>query len=186
MYDGGMCRLAFLVLALGGCGSSGDFQVPAQPDGRMNLDLAVNNQFPPNDMTCFNTACGGCSSLARWDGAPVKVGDPCLWNGTWQCNGAQLGCSSTTCLACPQPVSGTACGADGHTIIELLNNSGTCVSYDFGSAISTCNHGAADACVATCTQSGGGYQCVAHCASDDGGGTGHVYAATDTCVTLAM
>ncbi len=176
------CLLAF---ALGAGCSSGDFQVPAQPDARMSLDLSATSNFPPADMTCFNTACGGCSSLASWDGTPVKVGDPCLWNGTWQCSGTQLACSSTTCLTCPQPVSGTVCGADGHSIVELVNGSGMCVAYDFNSAISTCNHNAADRCVATCAQSGGAYACAAHCVSDDGGGTGHVYSASDTCVTLA-
>ncbi|HZS36571.1 MAG TPA: hypothetical protein VFF06_07085 [Polyangia bacterium] len=183
-----MSRLASLVILCGafaGCGS-GDFEVPPQPDARMELDLAANTTFPPTDMTCFNTACGGCSSLANWDGTPVKVGDPCLWNGAWQCSGAQLACSSAACLSCPQTVSGTVCGADGHTILELVHNGATCTAYDLGSAISTCNHGASDACVGRCTQNGGSYDCVAHCASDDGGGTGHVYSAADTCVTLSM
>jgi hypothetical protein len=182
-----MWRVVGLVLvsAIGGCGG-GDFQVPAQPDGRMNLDLAVANNFPPDDMTCFNAACGGCSSLANWDGTPVKVGDPCLWNGTWQCSGTQLACSSAACLSCAKPVRGTACGADGHTIVELLTNGATCTSYDFGSAISTCNHQPADACVAECSiETDGSYTCVAHCASDDGGGTGLMHTAGETCASLA-
>src|SRR3954469_4414288 len=177
-------KLLFLSCALvvAGCGS--DFEVPAPPDARTELDLAVNMVTTPPDMSCFNTACGGCTSFANYDGTPTKVGDPCLWKGTYQCNGTSLKCSDAACPQCGSPMTGTVCGADHHTILEITN-SGSCQVYDFGSAIGVCNHGASDKCVGRCTQANGSYTCVANCASDDGGGTGCDYSATATCTSLA-
>ncbi len=178
-------RLIFAVLFTAACGG-GDFQVPPQPDARVSLDLSSNMNFPPADMTCFNTACGGCSALMNWDGTPTKVGDPCLWNGTYQCSGSTLTCSSNACPMCSTKQTGSICGADGHTIIELVNSTGSCVAYDLGSAIDRCNHGPSDKCQARCTAnaSAGTVDCAAHCLSDDGGGTGCDHTATETCNTL--
>jgi hypothetical protein len=174
-------------LASAGCGS--DFEVPAPPDGRVELDLAVTMTSTPPDMACFNTACGGCSTWATYAGVPAKAGDPCLWKGSYACSGTSLQCTGTACLACADtskhPV-GTVCGADGHTIIELTYTGTTCTAYDLGSAIGVCNHGAGDYCVQRCRGPVGNvYNCSANCASTDGGGTGCMHGATDTCESLA-
>ena len=179
-----------LVVACG-CGG-GDFQVPPQPDARVSLDLAVNTNSPSSDAACLSMVCGACSDRANWDGKPTAEGDPCNWNGTWQCNGASLQCSSGACLPCTQgsgaqPVTGTICGADGHTILELVYAGGSCAAYDFGSSIDVCNRKPNDGCVATCSKQGSGsFACVAHCLSDDGGTGGHPYSPTDTCQSLSM
>jgi hypothetical protein len=187
IYSRAMRSLAcLLALALPACGS--DFQVPAPPDARINLDLAVTTVSAPPDMSCFNTACGGCSDWANWDGTPSKVGDPCLWKGTYACSGTELKCSDTSCLACADTTKhavGTICGGDGHTIVELFYSGNTCITYDFGSAIDVCNHGAADRCLQRCSAVGNTYNCVAHCASDDGGGTGCAYQPNENCESLA-
>ncbi len=173
-----------LCVACAGCGSD-DFQSPAPPDARITIDLAVSQDHPPADLTCFNSACGGCSAWARFDGTPAAVGDPCLWKGTWQCMGTELTCMGAACPTCPGEMLGSVCGADGHTIIELSHSTATCVAYDFGSSISTCNHQPGDKCVGRCTKNAGGtYSCAAHCLSDDGGGAGCEHQATDTCDTL--
>ena len=138
--------VSVLALSVSGCGS--DFEVPAPPDARIDLDLAVS-PFPPAppDLNCFNTACGGCSAWANFDGTPAKVGDPCLYKGVYQCTGTSLVCSSTACLTCQSggktPV-GSVCGADGHTIVELQYTGTTCAAYDFGSSINVCNHGSGE------------------------------------------
>jgi len=184
-------RVLFLALVLApiaGCGS--DFEVPAPPDSRIELDLAVSPITTPPDMACFNTACGGCSKWANFDGTPAKVGDPCLYKGTYQCNGMSLVCSSTGCLTCQsggKTAQGTVCGADGHSIIELQYTGATCAAYDFGSAIGVCNHGSSDKCQQSCTGPDGNnvYHCVAHCVSDDGGGTGCAHTTGETCESLA-
>lgn len=190
VYNGAMrFSLLFITLSVLGCGS--DFEVPAPPDARIDLDLAVS-PFPPAppDLNCFNTACGGCSAWANFDGTPSKVGDPCLYQGVYQCTGTSLVCSSTACLTCQSggktPV-GSACGADGHTIIELQYTGTTCAAYDFGSSINVCNHGSGDKCLQSCTgpDANNAYHCAAHCASDDGGGTGCEHMATETCESLA-
>jgi hypothetical protein len=189
VYNGAMrSSLLLMVLAVGGCGS--DFEVPAPPDSRIELDLAVAPIVVPPDLACFNTACGGCSTWANFDGTPSKVGDPCLYNGVYKCNGTSLACSSTGCLTCQSsgktPV-GTVCGADGHTIIELQYTGTTCTAYDFGSSINMCNHGSGDKCLQSCTgpDSNNVYHCAAHCESDDGGGTGCAHMANEFCETLA-
>lgn len=171
-------------------GCSSDYTVSPLPDMRISLDLAVATPTPQPDMSCFNTACGGCSSWANWDGTPSKVGDPCLWKGVYQCTGTSLKCSDSGCLACSNTsnrAAGTVCGADGHTIVELTYTGNTCTAYDFGSAIGVCNRTPDDHCVDRCTApaSGNTYDCVAHCASDDGGGTGCTHMASDTCESLA-
>ena len=129
-------------------------------------------------MSCLNLACGGCSSFANWDGTPVKVGDPCLWKGVWQCSGTQLECSDNSCPTCGVAMTGSVCGADGHTILDLTNPGSGCRVYDFGSAIAVCNRTTTDHCVGRCTDNGGARSCVAHCISDDGGGTGCEYQAS--------
>jgi hypothetical protein len=183
-----MCRsfVLCLVLALAGCGS--DFEVPAPPDARVNLDLAVAPPVRPPDMACFNMACGACSNWASWNGTPIKAGDPCLWKGAFACNGAQLVCNNAGCLTCADTTKhavGTVCGADGHTIVELTYTGTTCTAYDFGSAIGVCNRSPNDQCLQRCSgPSGSVYSCVAHCASDDGGGTGCAHGAADTCESL--
>ena len=179
-----MRLLLFSIFVLvSGCGS--DFQVPPPPDARISLDLGVSVNPAPPDMACFNMACGGCSAWANYDGTPAKVGDPCLWKGTYQCTGTTLKCSDASCPQCPSTMTGSVCGADHHTILELTNT-GTCQVYDFGSAIDVCNHGPSDKCVGRCTMNTGGtYSCEAHCVSDDGGGTGCEYNSTATCQTLA-
>ena len=131
-------------------------------------------------------ACGGCSSWRNWDGTLAKVGDPCLWKGTYQCKGTVLTCMDDSCPTCASAISGTVCGADGHTIVELLNTGGSCHAYDFGSSVGVCNRDANDHCVGICTQNtDGSYTCTARCASDDGGGMGCQHKATDTCTSLA-
>ncbi|HEY1587695.1 MAG TPA: hypothetical protein VGH63_18480 [Polyangia bacterium] len=175
-----------IVIGVAGCGS--DFQVPAPPDTRIDLDLAVEITATPPDMDCFNTACGGCSSWANFDGAPAKVGDPCLYKGVYQCMGTSLVCSSAACLTCStagKTAAGTVCGADGHTIVELTYTGATCSAYDLGSAIGMCNHGEDDKCLSHCTANGNVYNCAAVCASDDGGGTGCAHSTSETCETLA-
>jgi hypothetical protein len=178
--------LLLAVLIVSGCGS--DFEVPALPDARVQLDLAVAPPVIPPDMACFNMACGACSNWKNWDGTPSKVGDPCGYKGTYACNGMSLACNSTACPTCStggRTPAGTVCGADGHTIVELTYVGSTCSAYDLGSAIGVCNHGAADKCQHRCTLNGSVYDCVAHCASDDGGGTGCDHSATETCESLA-
>src|SRR3954467_12010758 len=101
-----------------GCGS-GDFMSPAPPDGRVTLDLAVSQDDPPADLTCFNTACGGCSTWAKYDGTPAASGDPCGFKGTLACMGTDLKCLDLTCPTCASKMTGSVCGADGHTIFEL-------------------------------------------------------------------
>ncbi len=178
-------RLSLCLIALVACGCGSAFEVPARPDAFQTLDLGVLFDGAPRDLTCFNTACGGCSSWAKWDQTPVAVGDPCLITGTWQCNGTDLVCSSSACLSCPQPVSGTVCGADGHSIIELVTVAGACTAWDFGSGISSCNHDANDKCQQACSNSGGKYTCEAHCLADDGFGPADDYSPTETCQSLA-
>jgi hypothetical protein len=174
-----------LALALAACGS--DFDVPSLPDARFTRDLAIVVTPLPPDLSCFNRACGGCSRWANWDGSPSQPGDPCLWKGTYACNGAELTCSDNGCLACAdasKKPTGTVCGADSHTIIELAYGGNGCSAYDFGSAIDVCNHGSNDRCLQRCTANGSGFGCVAHCASDDGGGTGCAHQPNDTCESL--
>ncbi len=173
-----------LLITSVGCGSA--FEVPPLPDAHMTLDLATSSNPAPVDMTCFNTACGGCSAWAKYDGTPAQEGDPCLWNGVYQCNGTSLACSSSTCPSCSGKAVGSICGADGHTILELNYAVGTCAAYDFGSAINVCNHSSSDGCVARCSTnaSTGEVDCVAHCLSDDGGATGCQHMSTETCDTL--
>jgi hypothetical protein len=178
--------MVVLALLAAACGSS--YSVSPPPDMRISLDLAVSPPVTSTDMSCLNTACGGCSSWLNWDGTPSKEGDPCLWKGVYQCNGTALVCSDTGCLACTdttkQPV-GTVCGADGHTIVELTYAGNACSAYDFGSAIGLCNRAPGDHCVQRCTGPNGNvYDCVAHCTSDDGGGTGCDHMPTDTCESL--
>lgn len=181
--------LVVMAVAVSGCGSA--FVVPPLPDARITLDLAVNVSAPPPDMACFNMACGGCSSWANPDGTPAKVGDPCLWKGTYACNGALLTCSDKSCLACANTANhpvGTVCGADGHTIVELTYIGATCTAYDFGSAIDVCNRTPGDRCVQRCRGPTGPnnnvYACTANCASDDGGAAGCAHTAADTCESL--
>ncbi len=183
-------RLVWLpiVLLVAGCGS--DFVVPALPDSRVELDLAVSPIVSPPDMSCFNTACGGCSAWANFDGTPAKQGDPCLYKGVYMCSGTALVCSTTGCLTCQaggKTPAGTVCGADGHTIVELTYSGATCAAYDFGSSIDVCNHGSGDQCLQHCTgpDTNNVYHCAAHCASDDGGGTGCAHTAAETCESLA-
>lgn len=179
-----MYRLGCLVALLCACGS--DYQVPAPPDARITLDLAASFDFPPRDMTCFNTACGGCSEWARPDGTPAKEGDPCLWKGTLACVGDKLTCMDTGCPSCGSPMTGSVCGKDGQTIISLTYEGTTCVAYSFGSAINVCNRAAGDKCLGRCVQVGGTYHCSARCASDtDGGVAGCEHQDTDTCTSLA-
>jgi hypothetical protein len=188
VYNGAMrSSLLVMLLLLSGCGS--DFEVPAPPDARTELDLAVSPIVTPPDLSCFNTACGGCSAWANFDGTPSKVGDPCLYKGVFACNGTSLTCSSTACLTCStggRTAAGTVCGADGHSIMELLYTGTTCSAYDFSSSIGVCNHGSGDKCLQHCTFDGNSvYHCAAVCASDDGGGTGCAHSAAETCETLA-
>lgn len=182
-----MRPLLFVTLiGLAGCGS--DFEVPALPDARVTLDLAVSTTAATPDMACFNSVCGGCSTWANFDGTPSKVGDPCLYKGAYACTGTSLTCNSSACLTCTtagRSAHGTVCGADGHTIVELTYAGTTCSAYDLGSAIGVCNHGAGDKCQHRCTLNGSIYDCVAHCVSDDGGGTGCDHTAGETCESLA-
>jgi hypothetical protein len=174
-------RLFPLVLLITACG--GDFVPPPPPDGKVELDLSVVTANPAGDMGCINTACGGCSSWVNWDGTPTKVGDPCAWKGTWACNGTTLTCGDQSCPTCGSTMTGSVCGADGHTILELTYVGSTCSVYDIGSAIAVCNRTADDHCLGRCT-AGTPVSCEAHCASDDGGGTGCQHMATDTCTSL--
>jgi hypothetical protein len=169
------------LVLVAGCG---DFMVPRAPDMRISLDLAVTIPNPPPDMSCFNRACGGCSQFARYDGTPAMVGDPCLWNGKLTCMGTSLVCDSTACLTCSGNATGTVCGADGHTIVELLHTGNVCTAYDFGSAIDVCNGGPGDHCVDRCTKNGTDYACVAGCILDDGGAIGCAHMSSDTCDSL--
>jgi hypothetical protein len=178
-------RFAVALVMLAGCGS-GDFESPAPPDMRITLDLAVSQDHPPPDLTCFNTACGGCSTWAKFDGTPAAPGDPCGWKGTLACTGTDLMCNDASCPTCASKMTGTVCGADGHTIVELTYVGNTCSVYDFGSAIDVCNKSTNDVCVGRCVPNGADYACSAHCLSDpDGGGPGCQHMPTDTCTSLA-
>jgi hypothetical protein len=170
------------LLAVAACGS--DFQVPALPDARIAIDLAVTSPEELPDLGCFNRACGGCSRFARSDGTPAQVGDPCLWKGQLICNGATLTCSDASCPSCGGTMRGTVCGADGHTIVELIVIGSSCTAYDLGSAVGVCNDGPRDGCVDRCTKNGTTYSCVAGCLADDGGATGCAQKASDTCDSL--
>jgi hypothetical protein len=150
----------------------------------VSIDLAVVIAPPPPDMSCFNRACGGCSRVAKWDGTPAQEGDPCLWKGKLTCMGTSLVCSDTSCLTCSGTATGTVCGADGHSIIELIHNGNTCVAYDLGSSIGVCRGGPTDHCVDRCTKNGSSYACVAGCVLDDGGAMGCAWQSTDTCDAL--
>ena len=178
--------LCFVMLCAG-CGDA-DFVPPPRDDMKISIDLASSVLSAEADMSCLNTACGGCSSFANRDGTPASVGDPCLWKGVWQCSGDELECSDNSCPSCGTAVTGTVCGADGHTILELTNLGNGCRAYDFGSAIDVCDRGAGAHCGGRCTLVGGAHQCVANCVSDDGGGTGCAHqpppATTDTCESL--
>jgi hypothetical protein len=181
------CSIVVLALfAVAGCGSP--FEVPALPDSRVELDLAVNIPMTPPDMSCFNMACGGCSNWANPDGTPSKVGDPCLWKGAYACSGMALTCSDKSCLPCANAANhatGSVCGADGKTIIELTYVGTTCTAYDFGSAIDVCNRTPGDHCVQRCRgPNGTAYSCSANCVSDDGGAGGCTHMASDTCESL--
>jgi hypothetical protein len=193
-------RALVLVVLVAGCGRDPDFQVPPPPDMRVLVDLAVSLDHPLSEAGCFNTACGGCSSWARpvyGGGTPAQPGDPCGWNGTLSCSGTTLACSSAACPPCAGgTMSGSVCGADGHTVLELVSASGACSAYDFGSVIDLCTHDASDHCVGRCVKSGTSYACTAGCTSygpidGDGGArdggvphTGCAHAATDTCDSL--
>src|SRR5437868_143989 len=131
-------RAALFVILVVGAGCKSDFQVPAPPDARISLDLSVTVPPPSADLACFNRACGGCSHFSRWDGTPAQQGDPCLWNGKLTCMGTSLTCSDASCLTCGGTATGTVCGADGHTIIELVHTGNSCTAYDLGSAIGVC------------------------------------------------
>lgn len=174
--------LLLLLFVVAGCKS--DFQVPALPDARISLDLAVSMAPPPPDLACFNRACGGCSHIARWDGTPAQEGDPCLWKGKLTCMGMNLVCSDTSCLTCGGTATGTVCGADGHTIIELVHSGNSCTAYDLGSSIGVCNSGPNDGCLDRCTKNGNSYSCAAGCIADDGGATGCANMPSDTCDSL--
>ena len=180
--------LTLATLALCGCKSSSkDFVVPPAPGARVDLDLGTSSASASLDMTCINSVCGGCSSWVNYNGAPSKEGDPCLWNGVYKCSGTELKCTSSTCLGCASgsnKATGTVCGADGHTIIELHYSGTACVALDIGSAIGVCNNSANDVCQQKCTANGTTYDCVAHCTSDDGGGTGCTYQPAATCESL--
>jgi hypothetical protein len=177
-------RWLLVVLALWGCGQDPDFQVQPLPDMRVTLDLASSFDATPRDLTCFNLACGACSTWANYDGTPVRPGDPCLWKGVWQCVGGALACSDDGCPACGGAMTGSVCGADGHTILEIIAPAGVCQAYDFRSAIAVCNHGADDHCVGRCVKNSAAYACQAACVADDGGATGCEYRASDTCESL--
>src|SRR5260221_13608892 len=117
---------AWLLLLSIGCGRDPDFVPPPRDDMRITLDLA-SSYVPENlDMTCFNTACGGCSSFANWDGTAVKVGDPRLWKGAWQCTGNQLSCSDNGCPMGGTPMTGSGCAPHGHTILDLTHPGSGC------------------------------------------------------------
>jgi hypothetical protein len=177
-------RSAALLALLTVAGCKSDFQVPALPDARITLDLSSSLPPAQADMACFNRACGGCSHFARYDGSPAQEGDPCLWKGKLTCMGQSLVCSDSSCLSCGGTATGTVCGADGHTIIELVRSGATCTAYDLGSTIGVCNAGPKDGCVDRCTKNGSSYACVAGCLADDGGATGCPHQASDTCDTL--
>ena len=157
-------RTVLAALALGACGTDPDFIVPPGANTRFERDLAATFPAPPPDLSCFNNVCGGCSVWANWDGSPAQVGNPCGWNGTWACSGTTLTCTSAACPPCGGAMSGSVCGADGHTIVELVGAGASCHTYDFGSAIAVCNRAPGDHCVGSCTQAGGQYPCAAHCA----------------------
>jgi hypothetical protein len=178
-------RWLLLSLLVVGCGKDSDFVPPPRPDMRFTLDLASNFMPENPDMTCFNMACGSCSEFANWDGTPAKVGDPCLWKGSWQCMGTTLACSDNGCPMCGTAIAGSVCGADGHTILELTDPGSGCRAYDFGSAIAVCNRTPGDHCGGRCTVNGSKHDCVARCVSDDGGGTGCQHMSSDTCESLS-
>jgi|GEM_PF-6255106 len=175
--------LLVALLCTFGCGGS-DFAPPGPPDAQIERDLSVGTANP-FDAGCFNKACGGCSTWARPDGTPAMSGDPCLWAGTLACNGTTLACSSNACPTCAGNISGTVCGADGHTIVEFTNG-GTCSVFSTGSATAVCNRSVGDACAHRCTATAGGYDCTAWCKSDaDAGAVGCSHQAGATCTTLA-
>jgi hypothetical protein len=177
-------RAASLLILLTVAGCKSDFQVPALPDAHLKLDLSSNVPAPPPDQACFNRACGGCSHFARFDGTPAQEGDPCLWKGKLVCMGQSLVCSDASCLSCGGTATGTVCGADGHSIVELVHSGNSCTAYDLGSAIGVCNAGPNDGCVDRCSKNGSSYSCVARCLADDGGGAGCPHMASDTCDSL--
>jgi hypothetical protein len=99
--------------------------------------------------------------------------------------GTQLQCSDFSCPACAAgTMTGSVCGADGHTILALLATANGCRVHDFGSAVNVCNRGPNDKCVGRCTKNGNLYSCVAGCTSDDGGGTGCPFAPAQSCDIL--
>jgi hypothetical protein len=176
-------RAMWVLVLCWGCGKDPDFEVPPRDDMRITLDLASSFVSMDPDMSCLSTACGGCSNYVNWDGSPVAVGDPCLWKGTWQCSGTTLTCSDEGCPTCGTAMSGSVCGADGHTIVEITNM-GMCRTYDFGSAIAVCNRAPGDHCVHRCTLDNGVHRCAARCASADGGAMGCPFVSTQTCEAL--
>jgi hypothetical protein len=177
-----------LTLSLTGAACGGDYRVQPPPDMRITLDLA-SPPGAPDDMTCFNTACGGCSTWARPDGTPAQVGDPCGFRGMLACTGTTLGCSDLSCPTCAAPagakMTGTLCAADGKTIVQLLDVNGQCRVNPTGSALAVCNRDGSDRCLHRCTLSGTLYTCTAACASTpDAGVTGCAHSPSQTCQTL--
>src|SRR5262245_59180455 len=136
-----MRRRVLPLLMVAACGSS-DFVVPPRADMRVDRDLSSSFTPEPADLACLNPACGGCSSWVGWDGQAVKPGDPCARNGAWMCMGTQLQCSDFSCPACAaSTMTGSVCGADGHTILDLVATVNSCRVHDFGSVINVCNRG---------------------------------------------
>ena len=146
---------------------------------------AIDTNIP--DLSCFNTACGGCSNWARPDGTPAQSGDPCLYGGTLACSGQTLACSSSACPSCGNPMRGTVCGADGQTIITLADDgSGGCIAVDTGAAIAVCNAAPGDACRNRCVATSGRYECTAWCLSTpDAGTAGCGFSASANCSALS-
>lgn len=180
-----MRSLGLLALAVSFVACGGDFRVPPPSDMRISLDLA-SAPGTPDDMTCFNSACGGCSTWARADGTPAQVGDRCGFRGMLACTGQTLGCSDLGCPTCASKMTGTICAADGRTIVQLLDLNNQCRVNVTGSALAVCNRDASDRCLHRCTLANNLYTCTAGCSSTpDAGVTGCQYAPTQTCQTLA-